>query len=88
MVDEDEEGEFEVCVQGLSYNAYDSDIKEFFEGCGNISNVKLLTKPDGSSKGTAFVKFSKKSSFNSAVALAGSEHMGRTLKIEQSQAKK
>ena len=47
-----------------------------------------MTRDDGKSKGTAFVKFSKKSSFNKAIELNGSEHMGRNLTIEESQGKK
>jgi nucleolin len=47
-----------------------------------------LTRDDGKSKGTAFVKFSKKSSFNKAIELNGSEHLGRNLTIEESQGKK
>jgi len=43
---------------------------------------------DGQSKGLAFVKFSKKSSFNKAIALNGSEHMGRNLKIEEALGKR
>lgn len=50
-------------------------------------HVKLLTKPDGKSKGTAFVKFSSKNSFKQALELDGMEHMGRTLKIEEAQHK-
>ena len=88
MVDEDEEGQFEVCVQGLSFNAYDSDIRGLFDQCGNVTDVKLLTRSDGKSKGTAFVKFSKKSSFNKALELNGTEHFDRTIKVEQSQGKK
>lgn len=44
-------------------------------------NVKLLTKPDGQSKGSAFIKFSSKNSFNKALEYNGIDHMGRTLKI-------
>lgn len=47
-----------------------------------------MTRDDGKSKGTAFVKFSKKSSFNKALELSGSDHMGRSLTIEESQGKK
>lgn len=77
-----------MCVRGLSFQAYDSDIRSFFEPCGEILEVKLLTRDDGKSKGTAFVKFSRKSSFNKALELNGSEHLGRTLTIEESQGKK
>jgi len=43
---------------------------------------------DDKSRGLAFIKFSKKSSFNKAIALNGSEHMGRNLKIEEALGKK
>jgi len=61
-----------VCVKGLCFQAYDSDIKDYFDQCGNVTQVKLLTRDDGKSKGLAFVKFTKKSSFNKAIALDGS----------------
>jgi nucleolin len=89
MEDEnDEEGLFEVCVRGLSFQAYDSDIRSLFETCGNVLEVKLLTRDDGKSKGTAFVKFNKKSAFNKALELSGSEHLGRSIIVEESQGKK
>lgn len=89
MEDEnDEEGVFEVCVRGLSFQAYDSDIRSLFETCGNVLEVKLLTRDDGKSKGTAFVKFNKKSAFNKALELNGSEHLGRSIIVEESQGKK
>jgi hypothetical protein len=72
-----------VIVKGLSFQAYDSDVKDFFDQCGNVTNVKLLTRDDGKSKGLAFIRFSKKSSFNKAIALDGAEHLGRNLKIEE-----
>lgn len=80
--EDDEEGEFEVAVQGLSFNAFDSDIRELFNECGNILNVKLISRPDGKPKGFAFVKFSKKSSFTKALELNGADHMGRQIRVE------
>lgn len=44
-------------------------------------------RPDGKPKGIGFVKFSMKSSFNKAIELNGSEHMGRSLNIEESHGK-
>jgi RNA recognition motif-containing protein len=86
--EDDEEGVFEVCARGLSFQAYDSDIRTLFETCGEVLEVKLLTRDDGKSKGTAFIKFSKKSAFNSALELNGSEHLGRNITVEESQGKK
>jgi len=72
-----------VIVKGLSYQASDQAVKEFFDSCGKIINVKIVTRRDGKSIGLAFVKFSNKSSFDKAIALNGSMHMGRNLKIEE-----
>ena len=86
-VEEDEQGEFEVAVRGLSFNAYDGDVRSLFEPCGNITNVKMINKPDGSPKGFAFVKFSSRNSFNKALELNGSDHMGRNIAVEEARGK-
>jgi len=57
------------------------------ESCGNILNLNLLSRPDGKSKGIAFVKFGKRSELNAALELNGTEHMGRCLKIEEARGK-
>ena len=88
VVADDEEGEFEICVKGLSFQAYEEDIKTHFEQCGEVLNVKLLLRPDGKSKGLAFVKFGKKSHRAQALELSGEEHFGRPLTIEEAQGKK
>lgn len=40
-------------------------------------------RPDGKPKGIAFVKFGKRSALNAALELTGTEHLGRSLKIEE-----
>lgn len=44
-------------------------------------------RPDGKPKGLAFVKFNRRSALNNALQLSGTEHMGRTLKIEEARGK-
>jgi nucleolin len=44
-------------------------------------------RPDGKSKGIAFVKFGKRSELNAALELSGTEHLGRSLKIEEARGK-
>ena len=44
-------------------------------------------RPDGKSKGLAFVKFGKKSAFNKALELDNSEQFGRNINVEESQGK-
>ena len=43
----------------------------------------MISRPDGKPKGFAFVKFSKKSSFNKALELNGADHMGRAIRVEE-----
>jgi nucleolin len=90
MVDEaeeDEEGHFEVCVKGISFQAFEDDIRALFEQCGEIGNLKVLMRPDGKPKGIAFVLFNKKSAFNKALELNETEQFGRQIYVEQAQGK-
>ena len=75
-------------MKGLSFQAYEDDIKELFEQFGDVLNVKLLLRPDGKSKGIAFVKYGKKSAFNKALELNGTEQFGRPINVEEAQGKK
>ena len=47
----------------------------------------MLTRPDGKSKGTGFVKFAWKSAYNKALLLDGSDMMGRPIKVAEAQNK-
>jgi RNA recognition motif-containing protein len=62
-------------------------VKEHFEPCGEITSVRVLTRPDGKSKGTGFVKFAWKSAYNKALELDGSDMMGRPIKVSEAQNK-
>jgi len=75
-------------VKGISFNAYENDVKDLFEPLGNVVSVRLLMRDDGKHKGIAFIKFNKKSSFNKALELNGSEQFGRPLTVEESHGKK
>ena len=68
----------------MSFNAFDGDVRDLFSECGTISNLKLLTRPDGKPKGMGFVTFTTRSAMNKAIELNGEEHMGRALKVEES----
>ncbi|CAG9333008.1 unnamed protein product [Blepharisma stoltei] len=74
----------EVFVGGLSWEADDSDLQKFFKNCGSITNIKILKNDQGKSKGSAFIKFSSPEEAQEAIRLNGSEHMGRTLRINLS----
>lgn len=70
-------------MRGLSFDAYEDDIKEFFVDCGEIQSVNLLKNTDGRSKGIAFVRFNDEESIANAVNQSGAEHMGRNITIEK-----
>lgn len=72
----------------MSFQAFEDDVKELFNQFGNVVTVRLLTREDGKSRGLAFVKFSKKSSFNQALELNQSEQFGRPITVEESLGKK
>jgi nucleolin len=71
-------------VRGLSFQATEDDLKELFAECGAVDSVNLLKRPDGTSKGVCFVRFTDEKSLAAAIEFSGSEHMGRTLTIEKS----
>lgn len=48
---------FEVYIGKLPYSCTEDELREFFAECGDIKNVKMLTKPDGGFKGIAFIGF-------------------------------
>lgn len=82
------QGEFEVRVSGLSYQATKENIEEFFgEICQVTSANLLMDRETGRSKGLAFVKFATQADMDKAIANNRCEHMGRYLNIEQSQAR-
>ena len=49
--------------------------------------MKVLTRPDGKSKGTGFVKFGWKSHYSKALELDGSDLCGRPIKVSEAQNK-
>jgi len=50
-----------VFLSNLEYSISDDDIREVMESSGVILDVRLVKKPDGQSKGYAFVEFEKQS---------------------------
>jgi len=72
-----------VFVGNLSYEATENEVKEHFESCGEISDIRVPTFPDsGRCRGSAFVTFASQDGVDKALALADSELLGRNLKVE------
>ena len=70
-------------VHSLAYTTTEEDVKAAFEKYGDVKRAKILTKDDGSSKGTGFVDFTKREHAAKALnAMQGIELNGRALKVK------
>ena len=61
------EGHAELFVKNLSYESNEKSLKSFFSKFGTVTNVKILKRDDGKSKGIGFVGFSQRSEAQAAL---------------------
>ena len=80
---EEEEEQHKIFVSGLPWAAIESEVWEFFQGCGTVKTCEIPCTDSGRSSGTAFVTFSERSELDAAIALNGELWPGseRWLKI-------
>lgn len=74
---------YEVYFGDVSFNAEEDDIRAHFKGCGQILQIKLLTREDGKSRGRGFIKFADEKAMKNALKLNSTELMGRRIVVEQ-----
>ncbi|OAD07585.1 hypothetical protein MUCCIDRAFT_19268, partial [Mucor lusitanicus CBS 277.49] len=68
---------------GISWDATDADVKEFFSQCGEVSDVRIrLDNATGKNKGFCHIDFTTKAAHDAALALTDSEFMGRTIRLD------
>jgi cold-inducible RNA-binding protein len=74
-----------IYVGNMPYTATESDLRELFEGHGEVESVRIITdKFTGKSRGLAFVEMPNDDDAQSAIdALNGSDFSGRTLKVNK-----
>ena len=78
--------ETEVFIGGISYEATQEDLAKLFEHCGEISDISIPTR-GGKPGGIGFVTFTTSQGAQEATKLNGTEHMGRTVRINLSSQK-
>ncbi len=73
-----------IYVGNLPYELTEGHIEELFSGIGKVTDVKLAREAtDGSSKGFAFVEFSKPEEAAEAISKFNNyEFSGRKLKVD------
>ena len=74
-----------IYIGNLSYETAEQDIRQAFEGHGEVTGVSLISdNHTGTSKGFGFVEMPSKQDAQSAIqALDGTEMNGRTIKVSE-----
>jgi len=74
-----------IYVGSLSYGVTEEDLKQAFEGFGQVESVNIIKdKYSGESRGFGFVEMSDKAEAESAIeGLNGKELKGRTLSVNE-----
>jgi len=75
-----------VFVGNLPYNIDEEALKKHFASCGPISAVRWVQR-EGEFRGVGFVEFENTDSTDKAVALAGSQIAGRSIRVDHSTTK-
>ena len=78
-----ERSECEVFLSNLSYSVTEEDIRKELGRCGQIVRVKLLTTPEGRSRGSGFVGFETPEAATEALSLSGTAVMGREMRVSR-----
>merc|ERR1712151_419001 len=73
-----------VFVGNLSFNTDVDKLWEFFGPCGNIKDVRIGKRPDGSSRGFAHIEFDSTDGVRKAMGYAGRKLDGRALNVDSS----
>ena len=74
-----------IYVGNLSYEVTEEDLKQAFEGFGQVESVNIIKdRYSGESRGFGFVEMSDKAEAESAIeGLNGKELKGRTLSVNE-----
>ena len=78
------EGEkFSIFIGNLSFKTNEDGIKNLFEDCGNIIDIRIARRPDGNPRGFAHVDFDSKEGMEMALEKTGYRLDGRELRIDK-----
>merc|ERR1711957_866871 len=76
-----------IFVGNLSFKTDESSIRDFFDGCGNIDDVRVASQ-DGKSKGFCHVEFESVEAASKAMRKNGSDLDGRDIRVDFSSQRK
>jgi nucleolin len=71
-----------VFVGNLSYNTTENALRDLFEGCGDVSNVRIAKDQDGRPRGFAHIDFADNEGASNAIRKSGSDIDGRSIRVD------
>ena len=74
---------FSIFIGNLSFKTNEDGIKNLFEDCGNIIDIRIAKRPDGHPRGFAHVDFDNKEALENALEKTGYLLDGRKLRIDK-----
>jgi len=77
-----------IFVGNLNFSTTEDALRDYFEDCGGIKDVRVNTKPDGSSKGFAHIEFNDERAAQKALKRNDEKLEGRRLKVDLAQGRK
>ncbi|KAG0998700.1 hypothetical protein G6F28_001700 [Rhizopus arrhizus] len=77
------EENYTIWCGGISFEATADDVREFFDECGEIKDVRIRTdEATGKNRGFCHIDFATQEAKDAAVALSGNEFLGRRIRID------
>ncbi len=73
-----------IFVGNLGFKSTEMSVKKFFQGCGNVMDVRIAKNEEGRSKGFCHVDFDTPEAVETAKGKAGQELDGRELRVDAS----
>jgi len=77
-----------IFVGNLSFSTTEDSLRDYFEECGGIKDVRITTKPDGSSKGFAHIEFNEDKAAQKALKRNDDKLEGRRIRVDIAQGRK
>jgi len=77
-----------VFVGNLSYSTTETNLRQLFDGCGDITSIRIAVGDDGRPKGFAHIEFGSVEATEKAVQRSGTELDGRNVRVDFSSARR
>lgn len=72
-----------IYIGNINYNCKESELKEFFNKCGKINQVKIEKDFNGTSRGNGYIDFESQNAMNNAIKKDGKKFKGRNIVVRK-----